>query len=622
MYKNIKILTVTFLLPILLLLFFKIPEPVYAADQSQLISSVNTSSKVIALTFDDCINPDNFGKIVNTLAANNAKATFFAIGSYASSCESQLKLAYSNGNDIANHTYTHPDLATLSHDEIVDEIKSGESAIKAVIGETPKPYFRPPCLSYNSTVLQAAGDAGYSKTILKSVNPNDWNSEVSSEEVKQVVLDGASPGAIVLLHASENTNTPEVLQDIITGLQDKGYTLVTLSELFKYDPNYVPVTGITLNNSTASVARGNNFTLTATVSPSNANDKKVTWKSSNSSVASVDSSGKVTGLSAGTATITATSSDGGFKASCTVTVTAPATGTNLALGKTPTSSGFINTARITDGSIDTSVYSDTGGGLQWVQIDLGASYNVNDIKLWHYYGSTRQYHDVIVRLSNSSSFSSGVTTVFNNDTDNSSGLGAGTNNEYTETSSGKDISFSPVTARYVRFYTNGNSYNAFNHYVEAEVYGSAAVTNLALGKVPSSSAFANKARITDGNKTTSSYSDAAGGLQWIQIDLGASCKVNDIKLWHYYGSSRKYHDVIVRLSNDSSFKSGVTTVFNNDTNNSSGLGAGTNSEYTETSSGKDISFSPVTARYVRFYTNGNSYNAFNHYVEAEVYGYR
>jgi len=319
MLKKSRIPTVNFLIPILLLLFFKIPEPVYAADQSQLISSVNTSSKVIALTFDDCLNPETFGTIVNILIANNSKATFFAIGSYASTCKSQLQLAYNNGNEIDNHTYSHPDLAKLSYNEIVKEIKSGEAAIKAVIGESPKPYFRPPQLSYNATVLQAAGDCGYSKTIFKSINPDDWNAAVSSQEVKKIVLEQASPGAIVLLHASNNTNTPEVLQDIITGLKDKGYKLVTISELL----NYVSVTGITMNSSTISLLKGNSFPLTASIFPYNANDKEITWKSSDENIVSVSGSGRLTGVSVGKATITAATSDGGFTASCSVTVNTP-----------------------------------------------------------------------------------------------------------------------------------------------------------------------------------------------------------------------------------------------------------------------------------------------------------
>lgn len=88
----------------------------------------------------------------------------------------------------------------------------------------------------------------------------------------------------------------------------------------------VSVKGVTLDKTTASVVAGNTLQLKATVNPSNATDKSVTWKSSNSSVATVDASGKVTAIKAGTAIITVTSADGGFTASCTVSVTAKNSG--------------------------------------------------------------------------------------------------------------------------------------------------------------------------------------------------------------------------------------------------------------------------------------------------------
>jgi hypothetical protein len=125
--------------------------------------------------------------------------------------------------------------------------------------------------------------------------------------------------------------------------------------------------------------------------------------------------------------------------------------------------------------------------------------------------------------------------------------------------------------------------------------------------------------IADGDVNTNNYVGVTQNLQWIQIDLGQAYNLNKINLWHYFGDGRIYHDVIVRLSNDSTFSSGVTTVFNNDTNNSAGLGAGTDAEYAENSAGKAITFSTVSARYVRLYSNGSNINIYNHYVEVQAW---
>jgi len=304
--------------------------------------------------------------------------------------------------------------------------------------------------------------------------------------------------------------------------------------------------------------------------------------------------------------------------------------TNLAKGIVPTASstGWSSLAAATDGTKSVSNYADSGSasGLQYIQLNLGKQSEISSIKLWHYFGNPRIYRDVIVQLSNDPNFSSGVTTVYNNDTNNSAGRGTGSNSEYGESSGGLTINFNTVTAQYVRCYSNGSSVNNYNHVSEIEVYNkapsNAATGNLAAGKtVTASTAFANLANAVDGNKATSNYADSspATGLQWVQVDLGGSFGVSYIKLYHYYGDTRKYHDVIVQLSNDPNFATGVTTVFSNDTDNSSGLGKGSGSEYTETGLGKEIAFAPTNARYIRCYSNGSTANAYNHVVEIEAF---
>ena len=147
---------------------------------------------------------------------------------------------------------------------------------------------------------------------------------------------------------------------------------------------------------------------------------------------------------------------------------------NIALNRPVTTSDGTAGQRATNGSLDTTDYVSMSAGVEWLQVDLGQSYDVSQVELWHYYGDARTYHDVVVQLSSSVSFASGVTTIFNNDASNTAGLGAGTDAEYTETSSGKSISLSaPVSARYIRSYSNGNSVNAWNHYVQMEAFGQA-----------------------------------------------------------------------------------------------------------------------------------------------------
>ncbi len=128
--------------------------------------------------------------------------------------------------------------------------------------------------------------------------------------------------------------------------------------------------------------------------------------------------------------------------------------------------------------------------------------------------------------------------------------------------------------------------------------------------------------VTDGKKSGEDgyYVELGPMLQWVQIDLGASHELSAIVAWHYHSQARVYRDVIVQVSDDKDFVSGVTTVFNNDHDNSSGLGAGKDKEYIETFDGKLFDPKGVKARYVRLYSAGNTANDMNHYVEVEVYG--
>jgi hypothetical protein len=128
--------------------------------------------------------------------------------------------------------------------------------------------------------------------------------------------------------------------------------------------------------------------------------------------------------------------------------------------------------------------------------------------------------------------------------------------------------------------------------------------------------------VTDGKKSGEDgyYVELGPMLQWVQIDLGKSQELTAIVAWHYHSQARVYRDVIVQASDDKDFISGVTTVFNNDHDNTSGLGAGKDKEYIETFDGKLFDPRGVRARYVRLYSGGNTSNDMNHYVEVEVYG--
>mgnify|MGYP005646783873 FL=1 len=127
---------------------------------------------------------------------------------------------------------------------------------------------------------------------------------------------------------------------------------------------------------------------------------------------------------------------------------------------------------------------------------------------------------------------------------------------------------------------------------------------------------------TDGDKESEEgyFVELAPGLQWIQVDLEKSSTVYGVSMWHFHTQKRAYNDVILQISDDEAFKTGVTTVFNNDHDNSSGLGKGADKAYLETNKGKLIDARGIKGQYVRLYSAGNTSNEMNHVVEVEVYG--
>ena len=128
--------------------------------------------------------------------------------------------------------------------------------------------------------------------------------------------------------------------------------------------------------------------------------------------------------------------------------------------------------------------------------------------------------------------------------------------------------------------------------------------------------------VTDGDKEhdAATYVELGPNTQWVQIDLAKEKELFAACVWHYHGESRVYRDVICQVSNDPDFITGVQTVFNNDHDNSSKLGAGTQQEYKEDNKGRPFSINAVKGRYIRFYSRGNTSNEMNHYTEIEVYG--
>jgi hypothetical protein len=150
---------------------------------------------------------------------------------------------------------------------------------------------------------------------------------------------------------------------------------------------------------------------------------------------------------------------------------------NLALNKPVTSSemdpitGTLD--MIVDGDKEATEGSvvELGPFAQWVVIDLQKEYELYAIVVWHYHKTARVYQDVVVQVSTDPKFTENVTTLFNNDNDNSLGLGAGQDKNYIDKAEGKLIDAKGTKARYVKLWSQKNNQDDYTHYIEVEVYG-------------------------------------------------------------------------------------------------------------------------------------------------------
>lgn len=193
--------------------------------------SCNVDGKYIALTFDDGPHPENSVKLLDTLKAHNAKATFFVMGSNAEKYPELLKRMKAEGHEIGNHSWSHPHLLSKDFAEIRSELERTSKVIADATGESPT-LFRPPFIDTSPTLENWIYKQFGMKSIILSVDSLDWRDN-DAKLAQQHVLEGATPGAIVLEH--ERACTAEALPAILTELEKQGYKFVTVSELIAMD---------------------------------------------------------------------------------------------------------------------------------------------------------------------------------------------------------------------------------------------------------------------------------------------------------------------------------------------------------------------------------------------------
>jgi peptidoglycan-N-acetylglucosamine deacetylase len=208
----------------------------YGIADGLVIEHGRRDSREIAITFDACPTtlPDEYDeKVIDVLLREKMPATLFLSGRWVEKNPDKVKfLAAQPQFEIANHAFWHPHLLEKDDDRILRELKRTQAIIKKMTGTTPH-FFRPPYGEVDERVAAIAQKAGLA-TIQYDIASGDPDAGLSTRRIIKNILRDAKSGSIIVFHMNrKGVHTAEVLPDIIDGLRDKGFTLVTVGELLR-----------------------------------------------------------------------------------------------------------------------------------------------------------------------------------------------------------------------------------------------------------------------------------------------------------------------------------------------------------------------------------------------------
>lgn len=216
-----------------------------ATTQKRLpIYSVQTEEKKVAFTMNCAWNADDIDSILKTLEENNTKITFFMVGDWMDKFPDAVKKIYEAGHEIASHSNTHPHVNNLSYEENVSQIEKSNEKIEKITGSKTMLY-RVPYGEYNDTVIKAAEENGY-KTIQWNLDTLDYTGK-TGEEMWDRMRNKIKEGDIILSH-NGTEHTADSLNMLIKNIKNKGFEIVTVSNLIYKDNYTIDINGTQMKN--------------------------------------------------------------------------------------------------------------------------------------------------------------------------------------------------------------------------------------------------------------------------------------------------------------------------------------------------------------------------------------
>lgn len=194
------------------------------------IARVDTSDKVVALTFDDGPHPLHTPRVLDVLERHHVNATFFMMGRNVERFPAIARQVLERGHEIGNHSYSHPKLVLMSPRRVREEIERTDQLLRS-IGVSGEIYFRPPHAA-KFVVLPYVLQQMKKVSVLGDVDPEEWKRRPAAI-MTQSVLRQVKPGSIIGLHDVLGSETLRTVEDCITALAAQGYRFETVSELIR-----------------------------------------------------------------------------------------------------------------------------------------------------------------------------------------------------------------------------------------------------------------------------------------------------------------------------------------------------------------------------------------------------
>ena len=225
--KKWWVIALIMILPLLFIMGNLKKKTIETAENNLKTINKYKNIKRVALTFDDGPSSECTPRLLDILKKENVKATFFLVGKNIKENEDIVIRMKNEGHLIGNHTFNHSQLTKLGFDEAVEEINTTNAWITNISGYTPE-YIRPPFGSFTDELLSETSMS----VVMWNVDPLDWKYK-NKDIVTDKILKNVKNGDIILMHDIYSA-TANSLNIIIPELQNRGYTFVTIPELFYY----------------------------------------------------------------------------------------------------------------------------------------------------------------------------------------------------------------------------------------------------------------------------------------------------------------------------------------------------------------------------------------------------